>query len=247
MNQKKTSSRKNQIRNGLRADKGATAEADGKTMLQNLLQGTIPNAHIEISQLPRLSGLRLGLINADFPTGPLPAEVMRTVIAQPAYWAFCWGSGLACAEWILANPALLRDKSVVDIGCGSGVVAIAAKLAGAAEVWACDNDQDALLATAANARLNSVDLSLSADLAELHAHFDFAFLADVLYDKSNLPLLDVVKPLAQETIVSDSRIRTLPDPNFTEFFTTQALTHPNLGEFDEFKTVRFFRYYRATS
>ena len=123
MNQKKTSSRKNQIRNGLRADKGATAEADGKTMLQNLLQGTIPNAHIEISQLPRLSGLRLGLINADFPTGPLPAEVMHAVIAQPAYWAFCWGSGLACAEWILANPALLRDKSVVDIGCGSGVVA----------------------------------------------------------------------------------------------------------------------------
>ena len=41
----------------------------------------------------------------------------------------------------------LPGKVIADVGCGSGVVAIAAALAGAKIVYACDIDDDALMAT----------------------------------------------------------------------------------------------------
>ena len=46
--------------------------------------------------------------------------------------------------------------------------------------------------------------------------------------------------LARQTLVADSRIAELPDPAYREIGTLEALTFPNLGEFDEFRTVRFF-------
>ena len=73
------------------------------------LKSTLPEAYIEIVSLPGLPSLRLGLINSDFPTGPLDADTMKAVIRKPAYWAFCWGSGLATASYILSNPNLVLD------------------------------------------------------------------------------------------------------------------------------------------
>lgn len=210
--------------------------------LQVRLQRTIPDARLEIQPLPGCPSLRLALINADYPTGPLPETVMRAVIATPAYWAFCWGSGLALARWLLAHPDQVRGRSVVDLGPGSGVVAIAAARAGAARVIACDNDADALAATAVNARLNGVRVDLVASLEQVPAKQDLLLMADVLYDRSNLPLLRQAAGLAATTLVADSRIRELPDPAYRLFGTDEALTLPNLGEFDEFRTVRFFRY-----
>lgn len=207
------------------------------------LRRTLPDADLQIAQLPSLEHIRLALINADYQTGPLPADVMHRVIANPAYWAFCWGSGLALALWLSQNPEVVSGKRVVDVGCGCGIGAIAAKLAGAAYVVACDNDEDALLITQANAGLNGATLDYAADVADLTADFDLVLMADVLYDKSNYPLLQLVKKLAEQTIVADSRIGTIDDADFQLFHTAQALTYPNLGEFDEFKDVRFFRAY----
>ena len=55
---------------------------------------------------------------------------------------------------------LLRDASrpheVLDIGAGSGILAIAAALLGARGVWAMDNDADTVAIAAENARLNGV-------------------------------------------------------------------------------------------
>ena len=62
------------------------------------LRSTLPEAKIEIVSLPNLPSVRLGLINSNFPTGPLDADTMNAVIRKPAYWAFCWGSGLATAS-----------------------------------------------------------------------------------------------------------------------------------------------------
>jgi predicted nicotinamide N-methyase len=108
------------------------------------LRRTLPDADLQIARLPSLEHIRLALINADYQTGPLPADVMHRVIANPAYWAFCWGSGLALARWLSQNPEVISGKRVADVGCGCGIGAIAAKLAGAAYVVACDNDEDAL-------------------------------------------------------------------------------------------------------
>ncbi len=209
------------------------------------LRRTLPDAKLEITRLPRVEQIQLALINADYQTGPLPADVMHAVIAKPAYWAFCWGSGLALARWLFQNPGVVADKRVVDVGCGCGIGAIAAKLAGAAQVVACDNDDDALLITQTNAQLNGTELEYVQDAADLTADFDLVLMADVLYDRSNYPLLQWVKGLAQQTIVADSRISQIDDADFQLFHQSEALTYPNLGEFDEFKDVRFFRAFRS--
>lgn len=213
------------------------------TVKQSLaaLQRTLPDGELRISPLPAVEQIQLALINADYQTGPLPADVMHRVIANPAYWAFCWGSGLALARWLIENPSVVSGKRVVDVGCGCGIGAIAAKLAGAAHVVACDNDADALLITQVNAELNGTALNYAADVADLSPDFDLILMADVLYDKSNYPLLQLVKGLAQQTIVADSRISKIDDKDFQLFHTAEALTYPNLGEFDEFKDVHFFR------
>ncbi len=182
----------------------------------------------------------LALINANFPTGPLPSEVMHAVIARPAYWSLCWGSGIALARRLLDNPRTVRGLKVADIGCGSGVVGIAAKLAGAAEVWVCDNDPDALCATAFNGQSNGVSMEYCDDLARLPNDFDVLLMADVLYDRANFSLLDIAKAKGRRLIVADSRVDDVEDPDFTLTGRADALTFPNLGEFDEFRHVRFF-------
>ena len=208
---------------------------------EQALQRTLPDARLEVTPLPTVEQIKLALINTDYQTGPLPADVMRAVIERPAYWAFCWGSGLALARWLLQNPGVVASKRVADVGCGCGIGAIAAKMAGAKEVVACDNDQEALLSARANAALNNVSLAFADDVASLDNGFDLILMADVLYDKSNLPLLQIAKSLTQSTIVADSRVQSIDDTDFAIFHRSEALTYPNIGEFDEFRHVRFFR------
>jgi hypothetical protein len=69
-------------------------------------------------------------------------------------------------------------------------------------------------------------------------------MADVLYNRSNLPLVQEVKDRAESVIVSDSRVSEVEDSDFEIVHEAEALTFPNLGEFDEFRQVRFFRYQR---
>lgn len=81
-------------------------------------------------------------------------------------------------RWIAANEAALRGARVLDYGCGSGILAIAAARFGAAEVVAVDIDPAAVGATADNARRNGV--GLLAGLPETaHGGFDVV-LANIL-------------------------------------------------------------------
>ena len=59
-----------------------------------------------------------------------------------------------CLEWL--EQASLQDKTVIDYGCGSGILAIAALLLGAKQVICVDNDPQALVATRSNATQNAI-------------------------------------------------------------------------------------------
>jgi ribosomal protein L11 methyltransferase len=59
-----------------------------------------------------------------------------------------------CLQWLTKQK--LAGKTVIDYGCGSGILAIAAVLLGAREVFAYDIDQQALIATDDNATRNGV-------------------------------------------------------------------------------------------
>jgi len=60
-----------------------------------------------------------------------------------------------CLRWL--DGANLDQRTVVDYGCGSGILAIAAALLGARKVIAVDNDPQALIASRDNARRNGVE------------------------------------------------------------------------------------------
>lgn len=60
-----------------------------------------------------------------------------------------------CMEWL--DSLALEGKTVIDYGCGSGILAVAALLLGAKEAWCVDNDPQALTATRNNASHNGVD------------------------------------------------------------------------------------------
>lgn len=64
-----------------------------------------------------------------------------------------------CLEWIDATA--FSRKNVIDYGCGSGVLGIAACIKGAARVVGVDNDPQALIATMDNAARNGVDKQLA--------------------------------------------------------------------------------------
>jgi ribosomal protein L11 methyltransferase len=64
-------------------------------------------------------------------------------------------STATCLQWLDQQPPVGLD--VIDYGCGSGVLAIAALKLGARRAWAYDLDPQALLATRANAEVNGVD------------------------------------------------------------------------------------------
>jgi predicted nicotinamide N-methyase len=81
--------------------------------------------------------------------------LMRLAEADPdfgsPYWARPWGGGLALARHVLDGPDVVAGKRVLDLGAGSGLVAIAAMLAGAEKAKAADVDPYAIAATRLNA------------------------------------------------------------------------------------------------
>lgn len=78
---------------------------------------------------------------------------------DPPFWAFPWAGGQAIARLILEQPHIVEGKCVLDIACGSGLIAIAAARAGAAQVVANDIDPLCEAAVALNAAANGVTVA----------------------------------------------------------------------------------------
>jgi predicted nicotinamide N-methyase len=103
----------------------------------------------------------------------------------PPFWAFAWAGGQALARHILDNPDMVRGKTVLDFATGSGLVAIAAMMAGAKSCRAVDIDPFALEAGRLNAALNGVSITFEqADITIGPVpEAEVVFCGDVFYDK----------------------------------------------------------------
>jgi len=88
----------------------------------------------------------------------MEASAYRTVVGPfwPPFWASAWAGGQALARYVLDHFELVAGRRVLDVCSGSGLVAIAAAMAGAATVVANDVDRYALAAIALNANANGV-------------------------------------------------------------------------------------------
>ncbi len=207
--------------------------------LQQALSQLLGDASLTAATLPG-TDLKLWLIDANNMDRAFSPEETRRILEEPPYWCFCWASGLALARWLAEKPEWVAGKRVLDFGAGSGVAAIAAAKAGAAEVVACDLDPLALEACRANAELNGVQLNYSADFFQEEDRFDLIIVADVLYDRANLPLLDHFLTRGRQALVADSRVRDFQHPLYTRLAVLDACTWPDLAEPAEFRNVSLY-------
>ena len=210
------------------------------------LNETITGASLVLTPLPLCPSISLYLIGIDYPKGKLPDEEMQAIMERPAYWAFCWASGQVLAAYLIEHPEICRNKSVLDLGAGSGVVAIAAAKTGACQVIACDLDAQALDASVANGHANNVVLHTLADLELCTEKVDLLIAADVLYDRENIPWLERLGSYANEVLIADSRIRNESVfKGFKKIGEVSATTIPDLDELKEFGEVAiYYRKYR---
>ena len=85
---------------------------------------------------------------------PEAGAVCVQMVPGLAFGSGAHESTALCLEWL--DGEALEGRDVVDFGCGSGILAIAAARLGAARVYAVDHDPQAITATTANARANGV-------------------------------------------------------------------------------------------
>jgi len=209
--------------------------------LATALAQLVPGACLQAVTPEPPGGLRLWLLDPQGMARPLTETETDAVWETPPYWSFCWGAGKVLAAHLLADPAQVAGKTVVDFGCGSGVVGIAAARAGATRVICCDNDPLALRAAAANAALNGVEVALAASLEQVPLGIDLLCAADVLYDPANLPLATRFLEMAVTVLVADSRMPRFAVPGYREVAVGLGITEPDLGELDSVKQVRLYR------
>ena len=208
--------------------------------LQKRLNETLPGYELVPTHPPLCPSLRLALLEENLPTEPLPEHLSQKVMAEPAYWAFCWASGQVLAAHILSNPEIVAGKTVLDFGAGSGVVGIAAKRAGAAAVTCCDNDANARLACQTNAAINDVEITLIDDFQQAPSPLDLVIAADVLYDRDNFLFLDALPKAASAVLIADSRIKNFQHPGYTLLTQQTATTWPDLEEYPEYNHVKVY-------
>ena len=173
--------------------------------LRALLATILPDTTAEVALLPesawqpgleqtvkaRPIGTRLWLAPAE------DLHVPRDRIAVKINMGLAFGTGdhpttALCLEWLERH--FTSGTTMLDYGCGSGILALAALALGASRAFAVDNDGQALLATRANAALNGVTERLFVGAPEA--------LPDVAVDvlAANIlagPLVDLAATFAQ--------------------------------------------------
>ncbi len=136
--------------------------------------------------------LRLHLATAVTPLWEATEETLALTGTPPPYWAFAWAGGQALARLLIDRPLLVAGRRVLDVGSGSGLVALAAALAGAARVEAADIDPFAAAAIAINAGLNGLAVSVrTEDLIGRDEGWQAVLVGDLCYER---PLADRLVP-----------------------------------------------------
>lgn len=195
------------------AESVVTGLFDGKTDLQRaraglaallgdacLAQLRVENLQDQVWErawLEHFGPMRFGRRLWVAPSGhAIPEEVDDDTLVVTLDPGLAFGTGThqttaLCLEWL--DAAAIGAARVIDYGCGSGILGIAAAALGAGEVWAVDIDEQALTATRENARRNGVgDRVRVVDADELNCMDADILLANILSE----PLIALAPELA---------------------------------------------------
>jgi predicted nicotinamide N-methyase len=171
---------------------------------------TFVQRNTEIIAAPMVPEIALHLATEMTPIWHATEETLARGSLPPPFWAFAWAGGQGLARFLLDNPEIVRGREVLDIGSGSGIVAIAAARAGAARVVASDIDPFAAAAIDLNAALNGVSVAVeSRDLLDrAAAGWGVVLAGDICYEE---PMSSRALGLLRR-IAARGRVALLGDP-----------------------------------
>ena len=170
---------------------------------------------------PLVPEIRLHLAEESLPIWRKTEEELGEMGLPPPYWAFAWAGGQALARYVLDHPAEFEGKTVLDIGAGSGLAAIAAARVGARQVAAADIDALAVAAISLNAAANSVTITATTDdwLSLDAPQGEILLVGDLFYER---PLAERVMAFVRQCAGAGCRVL-VGDPR-RSYFPTDAFT-----------------------
>lgn len=207
--------------------------------LQTELEKRLPGAEL-MWQSP-LEGIDLQLLASNSALLQLDAQQIGQYWQQLPYWAFAWAAGQGLAQHILLNPELVAGKRVLDFGCGSGIVGIAAAKAGAESVLCCDSDPLALLSCQHNAARNGVDISVTSAWCGEVGQLDCLLAADILYDLTSSGDLSQQCQSIPEWLIAETEYQLPPWSELRKVAAYHATTQPVLEDFDDNLLVSIYQ------
>lgn len=169
----------------------------------------------------------------------------------PPFWAFPWVGGQALARYLLDHRDIVAGRTVLDLACGSGIVAIAAALCGASRVTGADIDPTAIAAVGLNATANGVGLETVLDDVLDREHIediraDVVTAGDVFYSREMaarmLTFLNRAATAGAIVLVGDPGRAYIPRHPLTELVTYPVPTTTTL-ENSEIKATKVWRLY----
>ena len=141
-------------------------------------------ANTSVISPPHVPEVRLHLAGEAHDLWHKTEEQLAQSGLPPPFWAFAWAGGQGLARYVLDNPGIVRGKQVLDFASGSGLVGIAAMMAGAAEVTCADIDPYAFEAASINAALNNLAVTpLHGNLIGSTRVGQVLLAGDVFYDR----------------------------------------------------------------
>jgi predicted nicotinamide N-methyase len=148
--------------------------------------------HTRLQRPPHTPEITLHLASEIEPIWRQTEEALGRQGVDPPFWAFAWAGGQALARYLVDHPDEARGRRVLDFATGSGLVAIAAAKAGAAQVLAADIDPFCAAAVALNAEANGVEIAFTGEdlLGDDPPDVDVICAGDVCYA---WPLADRVR------------------------------------------------------
>ncbi|MCU4178577.1 class I SAM-dependent methyltransferase [Bosea sp. BH3] len=141
-------------------------------------------AHTRLLPVPHAPEISLHVAEEATELWQKTEEELAVIGLPPPFWAFAWAGGQALARHLLDSPGTVAGRRVLDFASGSGLVAITAAKAGAAQVQACDIDAFAVAAIGINAAANGVTVAARCD--DLIGHdegWDVICAGDVCYER----------------------------------------------------------------
>ena len=196
-------------------------------------------ANTTLGAPPHVPEIRLHLADEAHELWLKTEDELDALGLPPPFWAFAWAGGQALARYLLDHPETVAGREVLDIGSGSGIVAIAAAKAGASRVVAAEIDHFAAAAIALNAALNGVTVTVETrDLLDrAAAGWGVALAGDICYEESMssraMTLLRRIAARGRLALLGDPGRAYLPRSGLVERARYQVLTSRELEDRDE--------------